>query len=101
MPLVSTTELAAHLNLPREGFADAFILHGLIQAAQALVEASIGYTLAERFGEDPVPEPLRLAVLQLAAHWYEHREAVAAGERVAIIPFGVEFICTTWRDWTF
>jgi hypothetical protein len=102
MTVVSAANLAAHLNLPSPtATADAAILDGMVQAAQAFIEASVGYRLAERYDEDPVPEPLKIAVLQLAAHWYTHREAVVAGDRVSVIPFGVEFICTTWRDWTF
>lgn len=35
----------------------------------------IGVTLVAGFGTSPdeVPQPLRLAMLQLVAHWYEHR----------------------------
>ena len=37
-----------------------------------------------------VPEGLRLAVLKLLAHWFEHREEVIVGTTVAKLPMSVE-----------
>lgn len=44
-----------------------------------------------------VPEGLRQAILLLAGHWYEHREAVAAGA-LAQVPLAVDSLIGT--HWT-
>jgi uncharacterized phage protein (predicted DNA packaging) len=101
MPIVSATDLAEHLNLPSPtATADGDMLDRLAAAAQGYVEAHIGFTFAERYEEDPPPEPLLQAVLMLASHWYEMREATSA-ERIQPVPFGLMEIIQTYRDWTF
>lgn len=42
-----------------------------------------------------VPQPLRVAIMMLAAHWYETREA--AGEAMASVPFGVDMMAALYR----
>ncbi len=62
----------------------------------------LGYAIADRFGgtdQPPVPADLCEAVLQLAAHWYEVREA--AGDGMREIPFGVSDIVMGRKDWSF
>jgi uncharacterized phiE125 gp8 family phage protein len=53
------------------------------------------------YGEDAadVPAPIRHAAMLLAAHWYEHREAVIADNRVAVaeMPFAVERLLAPYR----
>lgn len=44
----------------------------LIEAAQRRIEAAVGLAL-----EETSPAPLRLCVLLLVAHGFEHREAAA------------------------
>lgn len=46
---------------------------------------------------DDVPAPIRLALLQLVAHWYEHREAVAGVDAVRLLPFGVAALLAPYR----
>lgn len=43
-----------------------------------------------------VPEPLRLAIRMLVAHWYEHR-GMASGETVAVLPANVAAIIAPFR----
>jgi len=45
---------------------------------------------------DDVPAPLRQAILQLVAHWYENRSAIAP-DRAAIAPLGVEALIAPYR----
>lgn len=47
-----------------------------------------------------VPEPLREAILQLAAWWYEQRET-AAETALHETPYGVDDILRQHRGWTF
>lgn len=107
MAFGTLAELREHLSLtPDIGDADDALLERLLAAARNLVERQLGFKVeaavtdgAAGF-EEGVPPALVEAVLQLAAHWYEAREA--AGE-VALheIPFGVAEIVTEFRRWTF
>lgn len=49
---------------------------------------------------DEVPELLREAIRELAAWWFEQREAAGEGSFKSI-PFGVEDKLASWREWTF
>ncbi|MDD9730452.1 head-tail connector protein [Mameliella sp. AT18] len=91
MALTSITLLKAQLNLDHD-LDDALLLHKL-DAAETWAASFIGAALA-----DPVPAPVTEAVLQLAAHWYENREAVAYGGSGAPIPFGVVELLRPYRD---
>ncbi len=51
-------------------------------------------------GYEDVPETLKEAILQLAAWWYESREAVADEARVPV-PFSVQELVAEHREWTF
>ena len=83
--------------------------HGLllsekIRAAQNYVEALLGYRIDDQFGgadQEPVPEVLVEAILQLAAWWFESREAGIIGESVATPPHSVPAIVNEYRMWTF
>ncbi len=88
------------------GNADDAMLYRKLEAAERHVERMLGFTFdaaeaepREGF-EDGTPAPLVEAVLQLAAHWYEAREA-ATEANLREIPFGVTEIVSGYRDWTF
>lgn len=55
------------------------------------VEATYGATVASS-----VPAPLKHAVLLLAAHYFEHREA-ATGEKLTALPLGVDSLLAPYR----
>jgi uncharacterized phiE125 gp8 family phage protein len=49
---------------------------------------------------DLVPEPIRLAIMALAAHWYENREAVLVGVTDALpLPMHVDALLASYRIW--
>lgn len=50
---------------------------------------------------EDVPDTLREAVLQLAAWWYEQREAAIADMGAREIPFGVAELLREHRGWSF
>lgn len=84
------------------GDADDALLQKKLDAAHNHVERLLGFKIEETFGgtgQDPVPPVLIEAVLQLAAHWYDNREAGA--EAVRELPFGVREIITEYREFTF
>ena len=51
------------------------------------------------FGATPqnVPEPLRIAMRLLVAHWFERRGDALHEDRVAHLPAGVAAACMPWR----
>ena len=99
-PVMSLPELKAHLSLTVDQDEDDALLQAKLDGAQTLIERMLGFGLVTRFEtEDAVPADLRDAILQLAAWWYENREAVM--EPGAPLPFGVADIIDANRDWTF
>jgi uncharacterized phage protein (predicted DNA packaging) len=93
---VTVALLKAQLNLA--GSDDDALLAHKIAAAQAWIEDQIGVVFAEI---DPLPATLDEAVLQLAAHWYENREAVLVSAGASEIPFGVRDLIRPYREWEF
>jgi uncharacterized phiE125 gp8 family phage protein len=55
-------------------------------------------TITATGGLNPVPEMARLAVIMLAAHWFEHREAVAMDSAAMTIPLGYERLVNLLRN---
>lgn len=46
------------------------------------------------------PAPLKQAIKELVANWFENREATSL-ERPEAVPFGVDDILLQYREWTF
>lgn len=89
-------DLKQHLNVI--GDDDDTLLSGKIAAAEAHVANHIGedavtYTDAEA--------PIKEAILQLAAHLYENREAALVGMSASELPFGFHDLLTPYRKWSF
>ena len=89
--------LKAQLNITDD--ADDALLEHKIAAA----EANLNRDLA---ADDPVtyeaaPADLREAILLLAAHFYENREAVLVGVGAEELPFGYEHLIQSHRRWVF
>jgi len=78
------------------------VLPRLLAAATAHIERLLGFkvTDTDEF-PDGTPADLELAILQLAADWYENREASLVGVSAQPIPFGVEQIVNEHRRYTF
>ena len=65
----------------------------------AVFEDKKSITIKYRAGyESPneVPEPIRLAVMLLVGHWYEHREA-SSSSNLRDIPIGVDSLIAPYR----
>lgn len=96
-------DLITHCSL--QGSPDAVderSLQRLLDAATAHVERQLGFKLDDA-DELPggTPADLELAVLQLAADWYENREASLIGITGRPMPFGVQEIVNEYRRYTF
>ena len=95
MAAVSLDEIKAQLNIT--GGDDDTLLKHQIDAAQARIERTLGYAIADKF--TVVPADLKQAVLMLAAHWYENREATLVGVSGQTVPLGVRDITDSYRHW--
>ncbi len=71
MPPITLADARAFLRVSDD--AEDAVLQLLIDAAVTRVEAATGLTLT-----DASPAPLRLCLLMLVAHGFEHREAAEA-----------------------
>lgn len=73
-----------------------------IAAAQGHIESLLGFKIETTYpGPELVPADLKEAVILLAAHWYENREASVVGVSAQQIPFGVEQIVNEHREYSF
>lgn len=100
--IVTVPELKAQLNQTLS--IDDVLIERKIGAAQDHVENLLGFKIEETFGgtdQEPVPYALKEAVCQLAAHWYESREAVVIGVNGQELPIGLWDIVREYRKWSF
>ena len=99
MAIVTYEQLAAQVGLTDDApDEDKTALQQKGDAAQNHIERLLGFRIAEEFPE-ATPPALAEAVLQLAAWWFENREAVSDSDR--LLPFGVAEIVNEYRSWTF
>lgn len=83
MTIVTLPLLKSQLNITDDN-DDALLSHK-IAAAEDWTSAYLGKPLSDF---DPVPAGIVEAVLQLAAHLYENREAVLIGVNAYDLPYG-------------
>lgn len=105
MAICTVAQLKQQLNLTDDlGTADDELLQRKLAAAQNHVERLIGYKIEDTYGgtdQLEIPPSLIEGVLQLAAHWYENREASTVGVQGFALPFGVLDIVAEYRSWSF
>lgn len=103
--ILTLEQLKEQLNFSADlGTADDALLGRKLAAAQDHIQRLLGYKIEETFGgveQDPIPPALVEAVAQLAAHWYENREASLVGVSAMEIPYGVSAIITEYREFSF
>ncbi|WP_339768045.1 head-tail connector protein [uncultured Pseudosulfitobacter sp.] len=103
MAILDLDQLKEHLAFTDDiGGVDDALLQRILDAAQNHIERLLGFKIEEVFGGDeqePVPPALIEAVSQLAAWWYDNREA--ASDTARILPFGVTEIVNEYREFTF
>jgi uncharacterized phage protein (predicted DNA packaging) len=103
MAILEIDQLKEHLSFTDDiGDVDNALLQRILNAAQNHIERLLGYSIEDQFGgegQEPVPPVLVEAVSQLAAWWYENREA--ASDTARVLPFGVTEIVNEYREFTF
>lgn len=71
-----------------------------IEAAESHIESMLGYPLDDGSSPLYVAPPLRQAVLQLVAHWYDSRQPVTEASANEV-PFTVADVIREYRTWSF
>jgi hypothetical protein len=90
MSITNLSLLTSQLSL--DGTGDRTLLTHKLNAAEAWIESYTGTPLP-----DPMPAPLTEAALQLAAYWYQQREAVSFGVSMQAVPFGIRELLSPYR----
>ena len=98
MTIVTLAEMKEHLNIVDT--IDDDLIGRKIGAAEAHLCRMLGFDMVVEY-PDGVPEDLKEAIRQLAAHWYENREATVAGLSISTVPLGVEEIVRERRRYVF
>ncbi|MEW9522374.1 phage head-tail connector protein [Agrobacterium radiobacter] len=102
--IISVDQIKEQLNIDAADNSDDALLSRKIGAAQDHVERLLGFKISERYGgadQEAIPAALIEAVSQLAAHWYENREASVIGMSATALPFGVQDIIREYREYSF
>jgi hypothetical protein len=89
--ITSVNLLKSQLNLEHD-HDDALLAHKL-----AAAEAWIAQHIGAAFPAEPTAD-LTEAALQLAAYWYEQREAASFGVSTNTVPFGVYELLQSHRE---
>lgn len=85
--------LKAHLNITHD--LDDSLLTQKLAAATAWVASYIGEDVT-----DETPAPVDEAIMQLAGHLYENREASIEGA-AELLPFSIIDLLAPYRAWVF
>jgi hypothetical protein len=103
MAIVTLAEVKEQLAFTDDsGGTDDSLIFRKINAAQNHIERLLGFEIEANFGgagQEEIPPVLIEAVSQLAAWWYEQREAASEGAKE--VPFGVREIVAEYREFTF
>ena len=98
--IVDATAFKAHSR--SDYSTDDTLIAAKLAAAQSHIESLLGYAIETEYASPlTVPDALKEAVLQLAAHWYENREASLVGVSAQVLPFGLEEIIANFRRYSF
>lgn len=100
--IVTVDQMREQMNLPAG--QDEALIGRKISAAQNHIERMLGFKIADTFGgvdQEGIPPALVEAVSQLAAHFYENREATLVGVNAQVLPLGVSEIVAEYRTYTY
>lgn len=84
--------LKAQLSMSPEPSYDDPLLEHKLNTAEAWIVAYTGTPLP-----DPIPAPIVEACIQLAAYWYQQREAASFGVSMQPVPYGIRELLSPYR----
>lgn len=103
MSIVTLSLFKAHLGTDDLIEADALgdlangtdeLLQHYLEAAEAWASGYLGFPITDL---NPVPADVKQAVMQMAAHLYQNREAALIGVNVYELPFGIDGFLRKYR----
>lgn len=97
--IVTLDDVKAQLNQTLD--IDDDLIERKIAAAQNHIENLLGFKIECEYTPSKIPAALKECVCQLAAHWYENREAALVGVNAQALPFGLTDIVNEHRIWSF
>lgn len=97
MSQISVADMKPHLNVAADDAESDGIIGNYIEAAEDMVAKYVRRDLNAEFPAG-WPAAILQAVRLLVAHYYENREAVTAGPKASVLPFGVEALLAAERD---
>lgn len=98
MATVDLALLKRHVRADDFGDDDEYLSH-LLDAAEEYVTSATNREAGELLalgGGDHLPVPLQQAVLLVAGHWYNQREAVS-GAQMAEVPYTLQALIKPYR----
>lgn len=96
MATVDIALLKQHVRADDFSDDDAYLTH-LLEAAETYVCSATNRTSAELVQDDgKLPATLQQAVLMIAGHWYNQREAVS-GVQMAEVPYTLQALIKPYR----
>ena len=96
MATVDIALLKQHVRADDFSEDDAYLAHSL-DAAETYVCSATNRTSAELVqGDGKLPATLQQAVLMIAGHWYNQREAVS-GVQMAEVPYTLQALIKPYR----
>ncbi len=96
--MTALADLKGQLNIIDDE-TDDDLLERKLAAAEEIVTTDIGAD--EPVTYDSAPASLREAILLLAGHLYENREAVLVGVGADVLPLGYDDLIRRHRKWVF
>ena len=96
MTTIPLADLKAFLNV--EGNADDETLSLILAGAETYTDGFLSTPIASM---DPLPADLKIAVMALAGHYFEHRESTTVDLSVEMTPFGYFDLIRSYRAWSF
>lgn len=96
MSIVNLEDQKRHMNVDFDD--DDALISDEIDAAESYTTELVGSDIASM---SPVPGALRQAIMMLAAHFYENREAASFDGRANQLPFGFLGLVSPYRSWGF
>jgi uncharacterized phage protein (predicted DNA packaging) len=100
MAIVSLAEIKQQLRIDHDD--DDALLTRKIASAQDHLERLLGFKIENTYGgesQDPVPPAMVECVSQLAAHWYENREATMP-DAPELLPLSVYDVVSEYRNYS-
>jgi hypothetical protein len=95
--IIELADMKAHLGITTDDDDD--LITGKIEAAESHLASLLGFDIETEYGTG-IPADVLEATRQLAAHFYENREATVVGISASELPLGVWDVVANRRSYS-